>query len=63
MMEDYSAVFRQKLSGQAETCARKTLEWLQKDIQGDRTLSAKDVFYLASAAQILLDIRDLYGKK
>lgn len=63
MMEDYSAVFRQKLSGQAETCARKTLEWLQKDIQGERTLSAQDVFYLASAAQILLDLRDLYGKK
>jgi hypothetical protein len=63
MMEDHSFVFRQKLPGQAETCARKTLEWLQKDIQGDRTLCAKDVFYLASAAQILLDIRDLYGKK
>jgi hypothetical protein len=63
MMEDFSAVFRQKLSGQAETCARKTLEWLQKDIQGERTLSAKDVFYLTSAAQILLDMRDFYGKK
>jgi hypothetical protein len=57
------SIFRQKLSGQAEVCARKALEWLQKDLQGDRTLSPQDVFYLASAADLLLAMRDLYGKK
>jgi hypothetical protein len=62
-MEDQSSVFRQKLSAQAEVCARKTLEWLQKDLQGDRTLSPQDVYYLASAADLLLSMRDLYGKK
>ncbi len=63
MTEEYTNIFRQKLSGQAETCARKTLEWLQKDLQGDKDLTAREVYYLASAAQILLTIRDLYGKK
>ena len=63
MMEEHTTIFRQKLSAQAETCARKTLEWLQKDLQGDRTLLPKDVFYLASAADLLLTMRDLYGKK
>ena len=63
IIEDYSAVFRQKLSGQAEVCARKTLEWLQKDLQGDQKLDPNEVFYLASAAQLLLTIRDVYGKK
>ncbi len=62
-MEDQSSVFRQKLSAQAEVCARKTLEWLQKDLQGDRTLAPQDVYYLASAADLLLSMRDLYGKK
>lgn len=62
-MEDHSFIFRQKLSGQAETCARKALEWLQKDLQGNRDLTATEVYYLASAAQILLSMRDLYGKK
>ena len=62
-MDDHATIFRQKLSGQAETCARKTLEWLQKDLQHEHSLSPQDVYYLASAAQILLDIRDLYGKK
>jgi hypothetical protein len=62
-MEDQSSVFRQKLSAQAEVCARKTLEWLQKDLQGDRTLPPQDVYYLASAADLLLSMRDLYGKK
>ena len=61
-MEDQSSVFRQKLSAQAEVCARKTLEWLQKDLQGDRTLPPQDVYYLASAADLLLAMRDLYGK-
>jgi hypothetical protein len=63
MMEEPSTIFRQKLSAQAEVCARKTLEWLQKDLQGDRTLPPKDVYYLASAAELLLTMRDMYGKK
>jgi hypothetical protein len=62
-MEDHSIIFRQKLSAQAEACARKTLEWLQKDLQGDRTLQPEDVYYLASAADLLLTMRDAYGKK
>jgi hypothetical protein len=62
-MEEPSSAFRQRLSAQAEVCARKTLEWLQKDLQGDRTLAPKDVFYLASAAELLLTMRDMYGKK
>lgn len=63
MIEDYTAIFRSKLSGQAEVCARKTLEWLQKDLQGDQKLSASDIYHLAIAAQILLTMRDCYGKK
>jgi len=62
-MEDFSAKFQQKLSGQAEVCARKTLEWLQKDLQGDRQLTPADVYYLSKAADVLLTIRDDYGKK
>jgi hypothetical protein len=62
-MEDFSAVFRQRLSGQAEVCARKSLEWLQKDLQSEQELQPEDVYYLAQAAQILLNIRDQYGKK
>jgi hypothetical protein len=62
-MDDHATVFRQKLSAQAEVCARKTLEWLQKDLQGDRELAPQEVYYLASAADILLTMRDLYGKK
>lgn len=62
-MEDSSSIFRQKLPAQAEVCARKTLEWLQKDLQGGQKLSADEIFYLASAAQILLNLRDFYGKK
>lgn len=62
-MDDQTTVFRQKLSGQAEACARKTLEWLQKDLQGNKVLNPDEVFYLASAAQLLLTIRDAYGKK
>ena len=63
MIEDYTAIVRQKLSGQAEVCARKTLEWLQKDLQGERNLDPHEVFYLASAAQLMLNIRDTYGKE
>jgi hypothetical protein len=62
-MEDFSAIFRQRLSGQAEVCARKSLEWLQKDLQSDQKLQPEDVYYLAQAANILLNIRDQYGKK
>ena len=62
-MDDYATVFRQKLSGQAEVCARKTLETLQKDLQGSRTFSPEEIFYLASAAQVLLTMRDYYGKE
>ncbi len=63
MIEDYTAIFRQKLSGQAEVCARKTLEWLQKDLQGERMLDPQEIFYLASAAQLMLTIRDTYGEE
>jgi hypothetical protein len=62
-MEDYAILFRQKLSGQAEVCARKTLETLQKDLQGAKALSPEDIYYLTSAAQILLTMRDYYGEK
>ena len=62
-MEDPSNIFQNKLSSQAEVCARKTLEWLQKDLQGQQKLQPDQVYYLAYAAQILLDIRDSYGKK
>jgi hypothetical protein len=62
-MEDFSAIFRQRLSGQAEVCARKSLEWLQKDLQTEQKLNPDEVYYLAQAASILLNIRDTYGKK
>ena len=62
-MEDFSAIFRNKLSGQAETCARKTLERLQKDLQGPQALKPEEVFFLSKAADILLAIRDAYGAK
>jgi hypothetical protein len=62
-MEDYSAVFRKRLADQAEVCARKTLEMLQKDLQTTHKLAPDDIYYLASAAQVLLDVRDKYGQK
>ena len=62
-MEDVSAVFRQRLSVQAEVCARKSLEWLQKDLQTEQKLQPDEVYYLSKAADILLNIRDQYGKK
>ena len=62
-MEDPSNIFQNKLSSQAEVCARKTLEWLQKDLQGPHKLEPDEVYYLAFAAQMLLSIRDSYGKK
>lgn len=62
-MDDTSNIFRQKLSGQAEACARKALEWLQKDLQSNKQLEPVEVYYLAQAASILLVMRDTYGKK
>ena len=62
-MEEPSTIFRQKLSAQAEVCARKTLEWLQKDLQQHGKLNPESVYYLACAAEILLSLRDKYGKK
>ena len=62
-MEEYSALFRQKLSNQTEVCARKALERLQKDPQGPQVLQPVEIFYLAKAADILLTLRDAYGKK
>jgi hypothetical protein len=62
-MEDYALIFRQKLSGQVEVCARKALEILQKDLQGQQKLSPEDIYYLSMSAQVLLSMRDAYGKK
>lgn len=62
-MEDFSAVFKERLAGQAEVCARKTLEMLQKDLQVAHKLSPQEIYYLASAAEVLLNMRDKYGKK
>ena len=62
-MDDTSNIFRQKLSGQAEACARKALEWLQKDLPSNKQLEPVEVYYLAQAASILLVMRDTYGKK
>jgi hypothetical protein len=62
-MEDYSAVFKDRLAGQAEVCARKTLELLQKDLQVIHRLTPQEIYYLASAAEVLLNMRDKYGKK
>jgi hypothetical protein len=62
-MEDPSKIFQSKLSSQAEVCARKTLEWLQKDLQKDQQLRPEEIYYLAYAADLLLNIRNLYGKK
>lgn len=63
VMEDLTKIFQNKLSSQAEICARKTLEWLQKDLQSGHKLQPDEIYYLAYAAQILLNIRDGYGKK
>ena len=62
-MEDFSAVFRSRLSGQTEVCARKALEWLQKDLQGAQELTPSEILELATAAQLLLALRDRYGEK
>lgn len=62
-MADPQSVFREKLPSQAEACARKTLEWLQKDLQSLHTLEPIEVYYLANAASILLIIRDTYGEE
>jgi hypothetical protein len=62
-MEDYSAVFKDRLASQAEVCARKTLELLQKDLQVTHKLIPQEIYYLACAAEVLLNMRDKYGKK
>jgi hypothetical protein len=62
-MEDPSKIFQSKLSSQAEVGERKTLEWLQKDLQKDQQLRPEEIYYLAYAADLLLNIRNLYGKK
>jgi len=62
-MEDYSAVFKDRLASQAEVCARKTLELLQKDLQVTHKLTPQEIYYLACAAEVLLNMRDKYGKK
>jgi hypothetical protein len=62
-MEDYALIFRKKLSSQAEVCARKILEALQKDLQGPAKLKPEEVFHMSSAAEILLMMRDKYGEK
>jgi len=55
--------FNEKLSEQLEICARKTLEWLQKDLQGAQKLLPEEILQLASSAELLLNLRDMYGKK
>ena len=62
-MDDYTSTFRRKLPEQAEVCARKSLERLQKDLQGNQSFTPQEVFYLTSAAHLLLTIRDQYGEK
>jgi hypothetical protein len=62
-MENIHSAFNERLSSQAEVCARKSLEWLQKDLQSTHKLLPEDVYYLACAAQIFLEIRDRYGKE
>jgi hypothetical protein len=62
-MDDYSKVFRHKLPGQTEICARKSLELLEKDLRGEQKLLPSEIYYLASAAEILLDMSEKYGKE
>lgn len=62
-MDDFSAIFRQKLSNQAEVIARKSLERLQKDLQGDQLMTPQEIYYLAKTADLMLSVRDAYGKK
>jgi hypothetical protein len=62
-MDDYSKVFRHKLPGQTEICARKSLELLEKNLRGEQTFTPEEIYYLASAAEILLDMSEKYGKE
>ena len=41
----------------------KQLQILEKNLRGQQTLTPQEIFYLASAAEILLDLCDKYGKK
>ena len=62
-MDDYSKVFRHKLPDQTEICARKSLEILEKNLRGEQSFTPEEIYYLASAAEILLDMSEKYGKK
>jgi len=62
-MSEYKDRFKEFLPTQAEVCARKTLEWLQKDLQGDQKLNPEEIYHLSTAAKLLLNIRDMYGKE
>ena len=55
--------FRDRLPAQTEVCARKALEILQKDLQGEQKLSPEDIYHLSRAADLLLNLCDIYGKK
>jgi hypothetical protein len=62
-MSSPSFDFNDKLPEQLEICARKTLEWLQKDLQGGQKLMPEEILQLSSSAELLLKLRDMYGKK
>lgn len=62
-METIHQDFNKRLSSQVEVCARKSLEWIQKDLQAAHKLTPEDIYYLARAAQIFLEIRDRHGKE
>jgi hypothetical protein len=62
-MSEYTNIFNERLPSQAEVCARKTLEWLQKDLQGEQKLAPDEIYHLTQAASLLLKMRDFYGEK
>ena len=62
-MKNPAELFRDFLPAQAEVCARKTLEWLQKDLQGEQKLNPEEIYHLSTAATLLLTMRDTYGEK
>ena len=36
---------------------------LQKDLQGDQLMTPQEIYYLAKTADLMLSVRDAYGKK